>query len=118
MIIPFAVVDEDVRVQRNHSLRHGIIVVDTKAEVLPTTPVNKLKLANIIASPSAAIWAKLFVPRRKKTDMVYGVPNGVKVFCITLFPEAPVPPNKNAFSFANIGKFPVVVREVLTVLRA
>ena len=118
MIIPFAIVDEDVRVHRYHPLRQGVIVVDTDADVLATSPVNKLKLANIIASPSAAIWAKLFVPRRKKTDMVNGVANGVKVFCITLFPEAPVPPNKNAFSFTNIGKLPVVVRVVLTVLRA
>jgi hypothetical protein len=118
MIIPFAIVDEDVRVHRYHPLRQGVIVVDTDSDVLATTPVNKLKLANIIASPSAAIWAKLFVPRRKKTDMVNGVANGVKVFCITLFPEEHVPPSNNAFSFAKIGKFLVVVRVVLTVLRA
>ncbi len=117
MNIPFAVVDEEVRVHRYHPLRQGVIV-DTEPELLPTTPVNKSKLANRITPPSAPIWAKLFVPWRKNTDMVYGVPNSVKVLCITLFPEAPVPPNKNAFSVTNIGNFPVVVRVVLAVLRA
>ncbi len=55
MIMPFAVGDEVVRVQRNHPLRHGVIVVDTKADVLPTTPVEILKLANKVEYPRAAI---------------------------------------------------------------
>ncbi len=51
-------------------------------------------------------------------DMVYDVDtNDEDVFCKTLVPETPEPPNKNAFSLAKIRKSPVYVREVLTVLR-
>jgi hypothetical protein len=112
----FAVVDEDVTVNRYHPLHQGVIV-DTEPELLATTPVDKLKLANIDASPRAAIWTKLLVPRRQNTDMVCVDAKGVYVICISLFPETPDPLNKNAFSFANIGKSPVDTREVLTVLR-
>ncbi len=56
MIIPFVVVDEDVSVHLYHPSHQGVIVdVNTDADVLATTPVNKLKLANKDVSPRAAI---------------------------------------------------------------
>ena len=102
MIIPFAIVDEDVRVHRYHPLRQGVIVVDTDSDVLATTPVNKFKLANKVVSPIAAIWTKLLVPRRQNTDTVCVDANGVYVFCKSLVPETPKPPNRNTSSFAKI----------------
>ncbi len=42
MIMLFADADELVRVHQNHPLRRKVIVVDTKTDVLPTTPVKRL----------------------------------------------------------------------------
>ncbi len=49
--MPLAIVDGVVSVHRKNPSRQGVIVADSKADVLPTTPVNKLKLANTFESP-------------------------------------------------------------------
>ena len=43
-------------------------------------------------------------PRRKKTDIVNGVVNGVKLHPATLFPLTPFPVIKETFPLAKMGK--------------
>ncbi len=51
----FAVVDAEVTVQRYHPSRQGIMVAETVADLLPTTPKSKSKFAKIVVSIYDAI---------------------------------------------------------------
>jgi len=51
----FAVVDAVVSVHRYHPLPQGIMVAETEADILPKTPISRLKFAKRVVSTNDAI---------------------------------------------------------------
>ena len=99
-----AVDDDAVIVHRYHPSRQGTMVEDTLADLLPNSPVKRLKFANIVESPNAPNWAKLCVPRLRYALLVLVIVERGIAREMFLLPDVPSPLKRNTPPLAKMGK--------------